>query len=98
MVTIYHKSFYKDCYSYNIYKIGDQHINKLTDNDFNKLYTNHFPKSYLPIMLALCLILSTTYYAQNYASIIGLGLVCIMYSYIMAIVVKLHDHIATVFM
>ena len=28
----------------------------------------------LPIMLALYLMLSTTYYAQNYAGIIGLGL------------------------
>ena len=28
----------------------------------------------VPIMLALCLMLSETYYAQNYAGIIGLGL------------------------
>ena len=28
----------------------------------------------LPIMLALCLMLSQTYYVQNYAGIIGLGL------------------------
>ena len=28
----------------------------------------------LPIMLALCLILSETYYAQNYAAMIDLGL------------------------
>ena len=32
-----------------------------------------------PIMLALCLMLSKTYYAQNYAGIIGLGLcTCVM--------------------
>ena len=30
----------------------------------------------LPIMLALCLMLSGPYYAKNYAGIIGLGLVC----------------------
>ena len=29
----------------------------------------------LPIMLALCLLLFSTYYAQNYASIIGAGLI-----------------------
>ena len=29
----------------------------------------------IPIMLALCLMLSKTYYAQNYAGIIGLGLI-----------------------
>ena len=31
-------------------------------------------------MLALCLMLSKTYYAQNYADIIGLGLVCTVQS------------------
>ena len=31
----------------------------------------------LPIMLALCLMLSGTYYVKNYASIIGLGLILI---------------------
>ena len=29
----------------------------------------------LPIMQALCLMLSVTHYAQNYAGIIGLGLI-----------------------
>ena len=29
---------------------------------------------FLPIMLALCLMLSDAYYAKNYAGIIGLGL------------------------
>ena len=29
---------------------------------------------YIPIMLALCLMLSATYYAQNYAGIIGWSL------------------------
>ena len=36
----------------------------------------------LPIMLALCLMLSETYYAQNYAGMIGLDIVkyvCIYY-------------------
>ena len=42
-------------------------------------YTDYFVVTFLnpiPIMLALCLMLSTTYYqyAQNYAGIIGLGL------------------------
>ena len=42
------------------------------------IITEDFIKSVfknLPIMLALCLMLSETYYAQNYAGIIGLGLV-----------------------
>ena len=30
----------------------------------------------VPIMLALCLMLSGTYYAKNYAGIIGRGLLC----------------------
>ena len=37
----------------------------------------------LPIMLALCFILSTTYYAKNYAGIIGLGLAILIYNFIM---------------
>ena len=40
-------------------------------------YINHllqFSKIF-PIMLALCLMLSVTYYAQNYAGIIGWSLV-----------------------
>ena len=62
-----------------IYKSGDQHVNKLTDNDFNKLYTDHFvvtflnPTYYAGIMLNAL----TTYYAQNYTGIIGLGLVTV---------------------
>ena len=32
----------------------------------------------LPIMLALCLMLSGTYYAKNYAGIIGLALVIVL--------------------
>ena len=35
---------------------------------------NAQPKFYLRIMLALCLMLFSTYYAQNYASIIGTDL------------------------
>ena len=31
-------------------------------------------KIIIPIMLALCLMLSDTYYAENYASIVGQGL------------------------
>ena len=34
-----------------------------------------------PIMLALYLMLSETYYAQNYAGIIGLGLLALIYSF-----------------
>jgi len=36
--------------------------------------SNNMPV-YSPIMLALCLVLLVTYYALNYAGIIGLGLV-----------------------
>jgi len=36
----------------------------------------------LPIMLALCLMLSGTYYVQNYASIIGWCLICDVHYYI----------------
>ena len=45
-------------------------------------YTAYFvvtflnPTFYADIMLELCLMLSVTYYAQNYAGIIGLGLPC----------------------
>ena len=35
----------------------------------------------LPIMLALCLMLSATYYAQNYAGIIGASLGPASYQY-----------------
>ena len=39
--------------------------------------------NFLPIMLALCLMLFSTYYAQNYAGIIGSGLHIMTYgSYI----------------
>ena len=37
-------------------------------------YINHLLKIF-PIMLALCLMLSVTYYAQNYAGIIGWSLI-----------------------
>ena len=61
-----------------IYKSGNQHINKLTNNDLNKLriYTDHFVVTFLnPTYYAdISLMLPTTYYAQNYAGIIGLGL------------------------
>ena len=43
-------------------------------------YTNHlsqFLKKILPIMLASCLMLSVTYYAQNYAGIIGWSLMAV---------------------
>ena len=36
----------------------------------------------LPIMLALCLMLLATYYAQNYAGIIGWSLVTALIEYI----------------
>ena len=40
-------------------------------------YINHLLQfsNYFPIMLALCLMLSVTYYAQNYAGIIGWSLI-----------------------
>ena len=47
-----------------IYKIKDSHL-------FLSLTT----KVFLLRMLALCLMLSNTYYDKNYASIISLGLV-----------------------
>ena len=37
-------------------------------------------KIIIPIMLALRLMLSGTYYAKNYAGIIGRGLTCIIYA------------------
>ena len=37
-------------------------------------YINHLLQFIIPIMLALCLMLSVTYYAQNYAGIIGWSL------------------------
>ena len=42
------------------------------DYFITKFYEDYY--KIFPIMLALCLILSETYYAQNYAGIIGLGL------------------------
>ena len=49
----------------------------LYQNLVSLLYYRRFHKDcfkILPIMLALCLMLSGTYYAQNYGGIIGLGL------------------------
>ena len=40
-------------------------------------YINHLSKT-LPISLALCLILSVTYYTQNCAGIIGWSLLCLI--------------------
>ena len=37
---------------------------------------NHIFSPTVPIMLALCLMLLATYYAQNYADIIGWSLPC----------------------
>ena len=37
--------------------------------------TRHNAQCFLPIMLALCLMLFSTYYAPNYASIVGASLV-----------------------
>ena len=62
-----------------IYKSGDQHVNILTDNDFNKL---HFVVTFLNPTYYICLMLSTTYCAQTYAGIIGLGLPLSLYMYL----------------
>ena len=40
-------------------------------------------KIIIPIMLALCLMLSGTYYAKNYAGIIGRGLLSVRYTYLL---------------
>ena len=61
----------KDCYR----KSDDQNIYKLTDNDYFVVVL--FISQILPIILVLCLMLSTTYYAQNYGGIIGLCLLII---------------------
>ena len=52
----------------------------MTSNRLHRSFCCNFPfmNYILPIMLALCLILSTTYFAQNYASIIDLGLLVIV--------------------
>ena len=50
---------------------------------------------YFPVMLALCLMLSMTYYAENYAGIIGGSLdtphYCISY-YNVASILIVHEH------
>ena len=43
----------------------------ITNN--TKVFIKTVLKSFLPIVLALCLMLSETYYAQNHADIIDLG-------------------------
>ena len=51
-------------------------------------YINHLLQ-YFPIMLALCLMFSVTYYAQNYAGIIGWSLVYMcVYVYVCVCVCK----------
>ena len=59
-----------------IYKSGDQHVKNWLIMTFNRLhwsfcYNFH---SWAKPFLELCLMLSTTYYAQNYADMIGLDL------------------------
>ena len=47
---------------------------------------------YASIMLALCLMLSKTYYAQHYAGIIGLGLVkCQPHLFSIGVIATLHQ-------
>jgi len=55
--------FHIDCYI-KVYQSFSITCN-LTGKD------SQYTEIILPIMLALCLMLSSTYYAQNYASIIG---------------------------
>ena len=47
----------------------------LTGKDFQYIYILKIITG-IQIMLALCLMLSGTYYAKNYAGIIGQGLAC----------------------
>ena len=60
-----------------LYKDGDQHVNKSTNNDHFVVTSPSFMYGQLnpSYMLALCLMLAVTHCVQNYAGIIGLGLV-----------------------
>ena len=72
---MYHAKYYahgKTCVSFCIKLQFDYYIKKL----FIKIL------KILPIMLALCSMLSETYYAQNYGGIMGLGLVVGNFTYI----------------
>ena len=57
-------------------------LSALLENDCSirvyQLFVAFFQKIF-PIMLALCLILSVTYYAQNYAGIIGWSLTTVQW-------------------
>ena len=78
-----HKSFYKDCFTKS-YKHSDRHVNKSIMTfiklhwsfccNYNFLFRYEHPTknifNYASIIL--CLMLSKTYYAWNYAGIIGL--------------------------
>ena len=46
---------------------------------------SYYYTNILPIMLALCSMLSGTYYAHNYASIIGGSLLCSVCEYIVVL-------------
>ena len=54
---------YSDC-SIRVYRSFTENFHKCINIAINAFYT-------LPIMLALCLMVSLTHYAQNYAGIIG---------------------------
>ena len=66
----------KSCTTHYIY-----HTHSCANNNYwhtrQRLSNAHFS----PVMLALCLMLFSTYYAQNYASIVGTGLVQIVICY-----------------
>ena len=72
MVTTYRRHFRKIVLLGYIYKWQQ---NVLLDNDCSIRVYQSFVTivKKFPIMLALCLMLSMTYYAQKYAGIIGWG-------------------------
>ena len=57
-------------------KNDDHHANKSTNNDLfaeTSIHLRPATSCILPMVLALCLMPSVTYYAQNYIGIIGLA-------------------------
>ena len=64
--------FYFDYYA-QYYAYGKTFVSSCGLITISKNFYDDFLK-FLPTMLALCLMLSETYYPQNYAGIIGLGL------------------------
>ena len=75
MITTYSTQFRKTILLGCIYKRGTV----LLDNDCSIRVYQSFVVRIFPIMLALCLMFSVTYYAQTYAGIIGWSLFMIVF-------------------